>query len=63
LDAKTAPQGVVIASDFALVAASAAESAKAVMEEAFERVMGDSGGKLKVDFGQELQGIHALRLL
>jgi hypothetical protein len=39
--------------DSVLVAASEAEVAKTVMEEAFERATGESGGKLKVDFGQQ----------
>jgi hypothetical protein len=37
--------------DSVLVAASEAEAAKAIMEEAFERTTGESRGKLKVDFG------------
>ena len=37
--------------DSVLVAESDAEAAKAIMEQAFERAMGESGGKLKVDFG------------
>lgn len=41
--------------DSVLVAASEAEAAKAVMEEAFERATGESRGKLKVDVGPQLQ--------
>jgi hypothetical protein len=41
--------------DSVLVAASEAEAAKAIMEEAFERMTGESGRKLKVDFGSQLQ--------
>jgi len=40
--------------DSVLVAASEAEVARAVMEEAFERATGESRGKLKIDFGQQL---------
>lgn len=37
--------------DFVLVAEFDAEAAKAIMGQAFERATGESGGKLKVDFG------------
>lgn len=37
--------------DSVLVAESDAEAARAIMEQAFERGTGESGGKLKVDFG------------
>ena len=41
--------------DSVLVAASEAGAAEEVMKEAFARVTGESGGKLKVDFGSLLQ--------
>jgi hypothetical protein len=41
--------------DSVLVAASDAEAAKAIMENAFERATGESRGKLKVDFGLQSQ--------
>jgi hypothetical protein len=41
--------------DSVLVAASETEAAKAIMEQAFEMATGESCGKLKVDFGLQLQ--------